>query len=174
MQSTCWLQPEWSVQWENEFHQGSCLSPLLSITVLEALYQEFRTGCSWEDLYADDRVIVTESLEELQEKLVLWKTNMEGRGLRVNTGKTKVLISGPGLDVLQKSGQDPCAVCLKGVGTNSIFCGGYSSWDYKKFSDIPGRLKPDLSFRCKRCTGQARPVDGRPITEVTGGGRRLR
>ena len=37
-------------------HQGSVLSPLLFITVLEALSQEFRTGCPCELLYADDLV----------------------------------------------------------------------------------------------------------------------
>ena len=41
-------------------HQGSFLSPLLFIMVLEALSQEFRTGCPWENLYADDLVIITE------------------------------------------------------------------------------------------------------------------
>ena len=35
-------------------HQGSVLSPLLFIIVLEALSREFRTGCPWELLYADD------------------------------------------------------------------------------------------------------------------------
>ena len=83
---------------------------------------------NWENLYADDLVIIAETREELQEKLFLWKTNMEGKGLRVNMGKTKVLISGLGLYVLQKSGKDPCGMCLKGVGINSFSCGGYSSW----------------------------------------------
>ena len=46
---------------------------------------------------------------------------MEGKGIRINMGKTKVLISGPGLDVLQKSDKDLCGVCLKGVGTDSNF-----------------------------------------------------
>ena len=42
------------------FHQGS-----------ETLSREFRSGFPWEDLYADDLVIITESLEELcQEALV--------------------------------------------------------------------------------------------------------
>ena len=54
-------------------HQGSVLSPLLFIIVMEALSQEFRTGCPWELLYADDLVIVAESLEELTEKSRLWK-----------------------------------------------------------------------------------------------------
>ena len=40
-------------------HQGSVLSPLLFIIVLEALSREFRTGCPWELLYADDLMIRT-------------------------------------------------------------------------------------------------------------------
>ena len=74
-----------------------------------------------ESLYADDPVIITESLEELQEKLILWKTNMERKGLWVNMGKTKVLISGPG------------SLCFKSpvpfvsdVSTNAVFSGGRS------------------------------------------------
>ena len=67
-------------------HQGSCLSPLLFITVLEALSQEFHTECPLEKLYADDLVIITELLEELQWKLILWKTNIEGKGLRFIIG----------------------------------------------------------------------------------------
>ena len=35
-------------------HQGSVLSPLLFILVLEALSREFCTGVPWEFLYADD------------------------------------------------------------------------------------------------------------------------
>ena len=43
--------------------QGSCLSPLLFITVLEALSQEFCTGYIWEKLYVDHLVIIFDSLE---------------------------------------------------------------------------------------------------------------
>ena len=38
-------------------HQGSELSPLLFIIVLEALSREFHSGVPWEDLYADDLVM---------------------------------------------------------------------------------------------------------------------
>ena len=44
--------------------QGSVPSPLLFIIVLEALSREFRSGVPWEDLYADDLVIIADSLEE--------------------------------------------------------------------------------------------------------------
>ena len=47
---------------------------------------------------------------------------MENRGLRVNMKKTKFMISGAGLDMLQYSGAFPCAVCRSGVAANSISC----------------------------------------------------
>ena len=87
-------------------HQGSVLSPLLFIIVLEALSREFQTGCPWELLYADDLMISAESMEELLVKLKTWKAEMERKGLRVNMGKTKIMVSGPNLDLLKKSGKD--------------------------------------------------------------------
>ena len=69
-------------------HQGSVLSPLLFIIVLEALSREFRCGVPWEDLYADDLVIIAESMEECVRRLLTRKGAMEERGLRVNAGRT--------------------------------------------------------------------------------------
>ena len=45
-------------------HQGSVLSPLLFILVLEALSYVFRTGVPWELLYADDLAVIAHTLEE--------------------------------------------------------------------------------------------------------------
>ena len=106
--------------------QGSVpsLSPLRFIIVLEALSREFHTGCPWEMLYTDDIMICAETMEELLVKLKTWKFEMEKKGLRVNMGKTKIMVSGIDLDLLKKSGKDPCGVCQKGIGTNAIFCGG--------------------------------------------------
>ena len=50
-------------------HQGSVLSPLLFIIVLEALSREFREGLPMELVYADDLVLVAETEELLLEKL---------------------------------------------------------------------------------------------------------
>ena len=105
-------------------HQGSVLSPLLFIIVLEALSREFCSGISWENLYANDLVIIAESLEECVRRLLTSKEAVEKKGLRVNAGKTKIMICGTGLDLLQSSGQFPCAVCRTGVGSNSILCNG--------------------------------------------------
>ena len=70
-------------------HQGSVLSPLLFIVVLEALSREYRSGDPWENLYANDLVIIAESLEKCVRRLLTWKEAMEKKGLRVNTGKDK-------------------------------------------------------------------------------------
>ena len=72
-------------------HQGSVMSPLLFIIVIEALSREFRTGCPWELLYADDLVISDKDPDKLEEMLCTWKRNLESHGLRVNMGKTKVM-----------------------------------------------------------------------------------
>ena len=84
-----------------DVHQGSVLSPLLFTIVLEAISQEFCSGVPWEDLYANDFVIIAESLEECVRRLLTWKEAMEKKGLRVNAGKTKIMISGMGLDLLR-------------------------------------------------------------------------
>ena len=142
-------------------HQGSVLSPLIFIIVLEALSREFRSGVPWEDLCAGDLVIIAESLEECVRRLLTLKEAMEKKRLRVNAGKTKIMISGTGLDLLQSSGEFPCAVCRTGVGSNSIFCNGCKHWVHKKCSGLK-RLKEDPDYRCTRCQGTAGPLDGRP------------
>ena len=126
-------------------HQGSVLSPLLFIIMLEALSCEFRCGVPWKDLYVDDLVIIAESMEECVRRLLTWKGAMEEKGLRVNAGKTKIMIYGTGLDLLQSSGEFPCPICRTGVGSNSIFCKGSKHWVHKKCSGLytlPGNCTP--------------------------------
>ena len=72
-------------------HQGSVLSPLLFIIVLEELSKKVRIGLPWELFYADDLALLAESEEELLEMIRRWKDGMEQTGLKVNMGKTKVM-----------------------------------------------------------------------------------
>ena len=55
------------------------------------LSREFREGLSMELLYANDLVLIAETMELLLEKVRRWKEGMEGRGLRVNAGRTKIM-----------------------------------------------------------------------------------
>ena len=106
--------------------------------MFEALLHEFRCGVPWEDLYADDLVVIAESLEECVRKLLTWTEAMEEKGQRVNAGKTKIMIYGMGLDLLESSGKFPCTVCRTGVGSNCIFCKGCKHWVHKKCSGLKG------------------------------------
>ena len=90
---------------------------------------------------------------------------MEEKGLRVNAGKTKIIICGMGLDLLQSSGEFPCAVCCTGVGSNGIFCKGCMHWVHKKCSGLKHSTE-DPDYRCTRCQGTACPLDSRPEREV--------
>ena len=98
-----------SRQYSEEFglgvgvHQGSVLSPLLFILVLEGLLREFHTGVPLGILYIDDLVLTIDTQEECISKLKAWKAGMESKELHVNMKKTKFLLSGDGQDVLQKS-----------------------------------------------------------------------
>ena len=103
-------------------HQGSVLSPLLFVIVLEALSREFREGLPMELLYADDLVLMAETEELLVEKIQKWRKGMEEKGLRVNLGKTKVMKCEVRTGQAENSGKFPCGVCRKGIGANSILC----------------------------------------------------
>ena len=96
-------------------HQGSVLSPLLFIIVLEALSREFRSGVPWEALYADDLVIIAESLEECVGRLLTRKKAMEEKGLRVRLQEKR---NGPGPLSEQASFHAP-SVALEWAATAS-------------------------------------------------------
>ena len=52
-------------------HQGSALSPLLFVIVMETMSREFRVALPWELLYADDLAVIAETEEELIKRLMI-------------------------------------------------------------------------------------------------------
>ena len=147
-------------------HQGSVLSPLLFIIVMEALSREFRTSLPWELLYADDLALLAESLQDLEHMYVAWKQGMEAKGLRVNINKTKVMVSQRGLKPHNKSGKFPCGVCQKGVGRNSIYCPSCNRWIHKRCSRIKGILSTAVNFKCSTCVSP--PSAQQPTISLAG------
>ena len=71
-------------------HQGSVLSLLLFIIVMDQLSKDFKVGLPWELLRADDLALMASSFQGLETKYKAWKEGMEIKCLRVNTNKTKV------------------------------------------------------------------------------------
>ena len=128
-------------------HQGSVLSPLLFIIVLEALTREMRSGCPEELLYADDLVLMGETVDLLKAKLESWKHSLESGGLRVNLKKTKIMVSGCEVGEVREQGKYPCGVCHKGVGVNSLYCKFCKHWVHKRCSKVRGRLQKNEGFK---------------------------
>jgi len=113
-------------------HQGSALSPLLFVIVMEAISREFSVALSWELLYADDLAVIAETEEELIKRLNEWKDNMESKGMRVNMNETKENVrSGERQKVRQKGVRWPCGVCCKCVGSSSSQCNSCQKWVHK-------------------------------------------
>ena len=152
-------------------HQGSVLSPLLFVAVMEVLTRDVRQGLPWELLYADDLILVADSMDELGDKMVRWKDCMERKGLKVNIGKTKVMRSGKGGGEREKVGKWPCSVCKKGVGENSIQCTSCNCWVHKRCSGVTGSLTAarDRGFVCKICDGTGAEQDGIEDLELGSG-----
>ena len=84
-----------------------------------------------------------------------WKNAVERKGLTVNVDKTK------GMQLLfgKKGGVskvDPCGVCAKRVGCNSIKCTKCQRWDHRYCSDVSKqliRLSCWDVFICRTCLG---------------------
>jgi len=70
-------------------HQGSTLSALLFVIVMEAISREFRVALPLDLLYADDLVVIAETEEDLIKRLNEWQKNVDNRGMRVNMNKNQ-------------------------------------------------------------------------------------
>lgn len=70
---------------------GSALSRLLLTIVLEALSMDFCVGLPWELLYTDDLCLIAETENVLIDRTNCWEDALKSKGLRVNTGKMKVM-----------------------------------------------------------------------------------
>ena len=103
-------------------HPGSVLSPLLFAAVMDVVSGEARSGLPSELLYADDLVIMAPTMEQLGRRVDDWRASLLGKGLRVNAGKSKVLVGCSGGKMIVNSGKWPCGVCGKGVQANSVQC----------------------------------------------------
>ena len=73
-------------------HQGSVLSPFLFALVVDVVTEFAREGALSELLYADDLVMMSETIERLRNKFMKWKEAFESMSLKVNLGKTKVVV----------------------------------------------------------------------------------
>ena len=119
-------------------HQGSVLSPLLFAAVTDVVSSEARSGLPSELLYADDLVIMAPKMEQLGRRVADWRASLLGKGLKVNAGKSKVMVGSSGGKMIVNSGKWPCGVCGKGVQANSVQCTVCKKWIHQRCSGVRG------------------------------------
>ena len=143
-------------------HQGSVLRPLLFLTVLEALSREFLSWVPRKDFYADDLVIIAESLEECVRRLLTWKEAMKKKGqskcrknedhdLRYRPGPPAAFRRVSMRRLSHWSGQQQHLQRLQALGAQEM------QW---------AQALDKGPCRCTRCQGSACPLDGRPQREI--------
>ena len=119
-------------------HQGSVLSPLLFAAVMDVVSNEERSGLPSELLNADGLVIMVPTMEQLGRQVADWRASMFGKGLKMNAGKSKVMVGSSGGKMIVNSGKWPCGVCGKGVQANSVQYTVCKKWIHKRCSGVHG------------------------------------
>ena len=56
---------------------------------MEMISRELWVGLPLELLYEDDLILMAESEESLRDKIVKWKSVLEAKGFKLNTGKNE-------------------------------------------------------------------------------------
>ena len=90
-------------------------------------------------MYADDLVSICETKEEARQRFVAWRNAL--LGVKVNISKTKVMMCA----------SDPCSVCGKRVGVNSVYCASCGYWVHGRCSGVQGSLKRVAQGLCAKC-----------------------
>ena len=120
--------------------------------MIDVVSEECKRGVLWNLLYADDLVLMAETMKELEELSVGWKQAFEGKGLKVNMTKTKVLQASGRKGVIVEVKEDPCGVYGKRVKQNSMECTRYKRRVHArcaKVEKVSNRLA--VNFVCSKC-----------------------
>ena len=112
-------------------HQGCVSSSLLFAMVIDEVTESARKRWMKQILYADDLVLMGETMKELTEIFDEWREALESKGMRVSLGKTKFMVSGMEKETFD-SKIDPCGVCGTRVKSNSVLCTPRGKWVHAK------------------------------------------
>ena len=97
-----------------------------------------------------------EILEELRENFDGWREAFESKEMRVNLGKTKLMVSGMEEKTLD-SKVDPCGMCGTRVISNSVLCTACDKWVHARCTDKKKvAVYSNKNFVCKKCRSLAK------------------
>ena len=77
-------------------HQVSVLSPVLFVVVMDVVPSEARSSIPSELLYADDLLLMVPTMDQLGRRVAEWRTSLLDKGLKVNAGKSKLMVCSSG------------------------------------------------------------------------------
>ena len=104
-------------------HQVSAMSPFAFAVVVDVLTSLAGEGVLGEMLYADDLILMGVTIMGLRNTFIKWKEAFESKGLKVDFGKTKVIvIGGITMDGLSDRKVDPCGVYSLKAMANLALC----------------------------------------------------
>ena len=164
---------EWIVSCQKSLRSKSTISAVTFIygVVVDVITEMSRVGVLSELLYADDLVLMSETIEGLRDKFLKWKEAFERKGLKANLGKTNVMVSG-GItkDGLSKSKVDSCGVCSLRVKPKSVLCVQSGKWIHGRCAGVK-MVTPKFSssLTCRKCEGnigEAVDQEGKLCDEV--------
>ena len=111
-------------------------------------------------LYADDLVVMGETMEDLRENFDEWREAFESKGMRVNLGKTKLMVTGMEEEAFD-SKIDPCGVCGTHVMSNSVLCAACGKWVHARCTDKKKvSVYVNKNFVCKKCRSVVKNFKG--------------
>jgi hypothetical protein len=130
-------------------HQGSALSPLIFIMIMDFISKKLPSENFKKLIYADDIVIVAESGAELQQKVSDWYAQLGRYGMKVSLDKTEVLVASSGA-------AKEARVLLDGKvlkqGTQFKYLGG--------LIEATGEINEEIKARVKAAAGSWSKVSG--------------
>ena len=99
-------------------------------------------------------------VHQLGRRVAEWRASLIDKGLKVNVGKSKVMVGSSGGEMIVNSGKWPCGVCGKGVQADSVQCTLCKKWINKRYSGVRGDLSRVADgFRCRRYDGTFQEAD---------------
>ncbi len=79
------------IEIEVGLHQGSAISPLLSVMITDVIAEAIDEGTPWAMLFVDDLVLCAPDRGMVEVRLERWRECMEKNGLKVSRAKTEHL-----------------------------------------------------------------------------------
>ena len=87
---------------------------------MDVVSSEARSSLPSELLYADDLELIVPTMEQLGRRVADWRASLLDKGLKVNAGKSKVIVGSSRGKMIVNSVKWSWGVCGKRVQTNSV------------------------------------------------------